>query len=227
MSAPGRYLTVGDVAWGWKSIDGLVLEEAGVVMGERRSVLVPYRNLDGSLHNSRVFLPNGRCYWRTSNLELLPFGLEQLIGASPRTTAIVLAEGESDCLAIREAFAQVVDPDWPVRRYLVLGIPGAGTWKDEWRRYFLRFSLIYVVGDGDQAGRRMMDAVQRSIPWGRPLRLPDGEDARAILHRDGPRALDRFFDEADHVAALLVGFRECETLDELLAFMDRGELRGR
>ena len=59
----------------------------------------------------------------------------------------------------------------------------------------------------------MMDAVIRSVGWFvRPVRLPDGEDARGVLQRDGVAALDSYLDAADAIVVLFATIRLAPTL---------------
>lgn len=207
----------------WKGLLWLTLEEAGAVF-DGEIVRIPYRRPDASVHAWRIMAPGGRCWWEPAGLELLPFGLETLPPAGDtRRAALLIAEGESDALALREAFAAVA-PGSTVEAFHALGLPGAGTWRPEWAAYFDGISLIYVVGDGDAAGRRMIDTVCRDLPWARPVWLPEGEDARSLLQRHGPRALDPLLERADEVAKLCLVFEVARDYDDFIALL-RGEPR--
>ena len=48
-----------------------------------------------------------------------------------------------------------------------LGIPGASTWKPEWKRHLTPFPTVYVCGDGDHAGANMVGRVLADMPWAR------------------------------------------------------------
>jgi hypothetical protein len=134
--------------------------------------------------------------------------------------ALFVAEGESDALALREAFAGVTF-DNPIRGYHVLGVPGAGLWRDEWASFAAGFPLVYPIGDGDARGRELNAAVRRSIPWARPVWLPEGEDARAMLQRSGSRALDPLLEQADRDAELVAAFLLAEDLAAFEALLGR------
>lgn len=205
----------------WKGVLWLVLDDAGVSCDGDR-VYVPYRRPDGSTHNRRVFAAGGRCWWENSGLELIPFGLETLPpAAEARDRALLVAEGESDVLALREAFAGVT-ADNPIRGYHVLGLPGAGTWRPEWRRWLEPFPLVYLLGDGDAAGRELNARVKRDVPWARPVWLPEGTDARGILQEHGPQALELFLERADSDAQLWAAFTLGVDLSAAAALL-RGE----
>jgi hypothetical protein len=183
---------------GWKGLPGYVLNEAGV-RRDRDVVRLPYRLPDGSLYANRVVADNGRRWWEPGDgRPVIPFGLDRLEDSPYRRYRVLaVCEGESDALAVWAALAHHgVD---------VLGIPGAGTWKPEWRDYIAktdeRYAAVYAVGDGDDAGRHMNDAVVRDVPDACAIWLPEGDDARALVQRDGGDALLDLFAEADRYAA--------------------------
>ena len=197
------------VAVGWKGIGAVTLLDAGVTRDRLGRVYVPYRYANGATAKSKVFASNCRTWWAPAGVDQIPLGLERLAHGEDRAArTLVVAEGESDTLAIRDTLA--VDHDGqPVD---VIGLPGAGTWRADWSAYVVGYARVYVVGDGDAPGRRMMDAVLRSVGWVRPVRLPDGEDARGLLQRDGVAALDPYLDEADETAILFAAMRLAPTL---------------
>lgn len=204
----------------WKGISFLVTQPAGLTINSAGVARLPYRLPDGSVFRERFFAPDGRAWWAAGG-GLVPFGLETLPpAAAAASCGLLIAEGESDALALREAFAGVAEPG-SVHRFAAIALPGAATWRPEWRAHLEPHRLIYLVGDGDAAGRRMAESVLRDIPWARPLRLPDGEDARAMLQRHGRRALDRYLAEADRDALIAAAFQR-PTLDAAIAFL-RGE----
>ena len=205
----------------WKGLSFLVLDEVGVTF-EGDLVRVPYRLRDGREHNAKLFGSNGRSWWETPGRELIPFGVETLPNETAYDRALLIAEGESDALALREAFAGVTTVN-PIRGYHVLGLPGAGTWRREWSVFAEPFPVVYLLGDGDERGREMNDAILRDVPWARPVSLRDGEDVRSIVQRDGSRALDAFFEAADRVVRLYATFRLAEDLATARALLSDEE----
>lgn len=192
----------------WKDLPPEILAEAGVTVDARGRARVPYRLADGTSYVHKVFPSHARAraWYEPAGLDLIPFGLETLPTDPVRASRSVLlvGEGESGTLALRWAFGGQATP--PVEAYYVLGIPGAGCWRPEWRSLLERFGLVYLLGDGDDAGRGLNWSIMRDLPLARPVRLPEGEDERSLLQRDGDRALDVLLDEADRMAALKVIF---------------------
>jgi hypothetical protein len=196
---------------------------AGVTLDVRGTARIPYRNSDGTLFRERLLPARGRPWWGPGE-GLIPLGLEMLPPPpDAEKRALLIAEGESDVLALREAFAGV-SFDNPIRGYHVLGVPGAGLWRDEWASFAAGFPLVYPIGDGDARGRELNAAIRRSIPWARPVWLPEGEDARALLQRSGSRALDPLLEQADRDAELIAAFLLADDLAAFEALLG-GEVR--
>jgi 5S rRNA maturation endonuclease (ribonuclease M5) len=174
----------------WKGLPCAVLVDAGVVR-DGGLVRIPYRLADGGLYAERVVAPSGRRWWAPGDgRPMIPFGLERLT-ASPHDRGLLVAEGESDALALRAWFG------WG---YDVLGIPGATAWRAQWRRHLLPYAAIYVFGDGDAAGREMAFAICRDFPRVRTVPVPDREDVRSLLEREGPGVIDELLGEADRLS---------------------------
>lgn len=198
----------------WKGIASDTLAEAGLVV-ERGRIRIPYRDRAGRTLFWKVFGRSGHSWYEPPGVELVPFGLETLPpeGSSfPRYCALLLCEGESDALCVRDALR--AHP-----HILALGLPGAGSWRDAWRAYVEPFPLVYVLGDGDEAGRRMNRRVREAVPWASPVWLPDGEDVRSLLQRD-PDALWPLMHAADVDARLwaaLLRSHDLDTFRRLLA----------
>jgi hypothetical protein len=205
----------------WKGISAAVLEQAGV--HERDGlIVVPYRRPDGSLFRERLFAPNGRAWWEPGD-GLSPYGLETLPPADQAVeTALLIAEGESDALALREAFADRTGPG-RIRGYRALGLPGATSWRPEWKLIVEPHALIYVLGDGDDAGQRMNISILEAVPWARAVWLPDGEDARGLLQQEGPDALDPYLRDADHMARVRLAFRKATSVEQFRQLLRREE----
>jgi hypothetical protein len=217
-----------DLPHAWKGIEGIpVLQEAGVTIDGGGYVRVPYRWPSGDLHVTRVCAPDGRCWWSPAGRSVVPLGLESLCtGPAAHTRGLFIAEGESDTFALRAAYGGTTPGD-PVTGIEVIGLPGARTWCSSWRSYVEQYPLIYVVGDGDDAGREMNAVIKRDVPWARTVWLPDGADARSILAAGGPRALDTYLRAADEYAhgwASFILARDLATYERLI--LDGPEVPG-
>jgi Toprim-like len=187
---------------GWKGISREVLDEAGVeVLDDGRGTVVPFRLPDGSVLYSKHIAITDESWYAPPPKEvgsLIPFGLDSIPWAGLRLDdLLVLAEGESDALAARQHLAELDG-----HRVFVLGCPGAKVWRPEWRRFVQRFATVYVVFDGDHAGKDGAWRVKNECRWVRIVRLPEGRDLRELLQAEGPEALLPFLDEADHELAL-------------------------
>jgi DNA primase len=140
-----------------------------------------------------------------------PFGLDLLPPAKHlRDAAIVICEGESDTLAVRDAIAA-----WRGRPTYSIGLPGAGMWRPDFADHLAACPLVYVLGDGDTAGASMIDRVLQDLQWARGVRLPRGEDARSLLQRHGDDALDEYLTSADQVTEMFAAIVASPTLADL------------
>jgi hypothetical protein len=218
----------------WKGIERVpVLDEAGITF-VRGLVRIPYFARGGREHNAKVFPLQRRrwcpsSWWERSGLPVIPFGLQLL----PRTASaalrsvLLVAEGESDALALGSSYAEIVGHPF-IDSIHVLGLPGASSWQSDWGAFLEPFPFIYVIGDGDEAGQRMIASVKADVPWARPVRLPSGADARSIIQSRGCGALDPFLGIADDDAALVAGVFGSESVAECAAAVvrTRGAFRG-
>ncbi|MDP9308187.1 MAG: hypothetical protein M3P15_07740 [Actinomycetota bacterium] len=209
----------------WRGISFLVLDDAGVTVDAEGNARIPYRLPDGREHNAKVICADGRTWYEKRDLDLIPLGLETLPDAAtdPASVAILIAEGESDALALREAFAGTAGPH-PIKTFCVLGLPGARSWQAKWREHVERFPLIYLAGDGDEAGRAMNADLKRDLPWARPVWLEWGEDVRGTLQQHGARALDHVLQDADRDAALWASFVLADNIEACEALLTGREV---
>lgn len=195
----------------WKGISADVLAAAGVAE-EGRLIRVPYRLPDGRLFKTRVFTRTGRTWFEPAGLPNILFGLEKLTRTPSDEVSVrtlLVAEGESDALALRDQFPEAD----------VVGVPGAASWRSDWSLVIERYLTVYVLGDGDEAGQKMNAAVVHDVPWARAVRLPDGEDVRRLLQAGGRPALERYIATADADARLWAAMRlapDIETCERLL-----------
>ena len=129
----------------WKGLHFLVLDEAGVSIGDDGLVRVPSRGRDGTVLREHYFRPDGRTWWSKGD-GLSLFGLECIPEPEVAAkSALVILEGESSTLAFRESFADVVRDGREPISYVALGVPGAATWRPEWSLVADPFSRVYLV----------------------------------------------------------------------------------
>jgi hypothetical protein len=202
----------------WKGLGFDILGAAGVEDLVEQGIAIPYRLPDGRLAYTKRIAVDGRSWYEPSPISvggLIPFGLESVSWARLRGDDILLVcEGESDALCARERIAE-----WDGRRVLTLGMPGATSWRSSWAKYVRPFAAVFVIPDADVAGRRMAGKVRVDCPWVRVVDLPDGDDLRSFVQREGAQALLPLLDEATHLLKVSIGFRICRTLDELEEFL--------
>lgn len=200
----------------WKSLDTLVLAAAGVEQLPNGNVRVPYRDATGCAWNHKLFAPDGRTWWEESGVGILaPFGLELVARPEDRAGRLLwIAEGESDCLALRQHYAA-----WRGRPVDVVGLPGSSSWQPEWCKHADGYRGVYCFPDGDQAGKRMADAISDTVPRIVRCYLPAGSDVRGILQGEGPDALDEQIVRAEAAAIYYAGLQICNSVDEFEAFL--------
>lgn len=209
------------LAFDWKGLPATVLLDADVrrVRDQRghELVRVPYRLPNGQEHNAKL-IGRHRSWWERVGTGLIPYGLE-LLPEPPtaRRAVLLVAEGESDALALRSEFVSLDE-----HTVYVLGLPGACTWKPEWTGFLAAFPLIYVLPDGDNTGRRMADAVMRSVPWARTCWLPGGEDCRSLIQSGRADAIVEAITVADETARLVATFLLAPTVTDFTRIWNGG-----
>jgi hypothetical protein len=85
--------------------------------------------------------------WRSGD-QLIPYGIWHRWHEVPGELAIV--EGESDALTLWELNVPAI------------GIPGAATWRPEWRKYIGKRRPVLLM-DNDDAGRQLRTKLARSL----------------------------------------------------------------
>lgn len=103
---------------------------------------------------------------------IIPYGLWRL---TPKAGYVILCEGESDAQTL-----------W-LHDFNALGIPGAATWRREWRVYLAPYRRVFIWGEGDGPSNAMIHHV--AADWGRVhiIRVPGYKDASElhIANADG------------------------------------------
>ncbi|MEV0445267.1 topoisomerase [Streptomyces spectabilis] len=102
------------------------------------------------------------------------YNTPDLLGELPY---VAVTEGELDCAAMHGAGIPSV------------GVPGAAGWRDHFVPALCGFTVVFALGDGDDAGRRFATKVCEELPNAKPIDLGDGYDAARFIHDFGPDAV--------------------------------------
>lgn len=94
-----------------------------------------------------------------------------------RSASIAITEGEIDAITAELCGMPAV------------GVPGSQMWKPHHVEPFLGYREVFVLADGDDPGREFAAKVARSLPNGKVIPSPEGEDVNSMVLRDGPAAL--------------------------------------
>ncbi|MEW1672038.1 toprim domain-containing protein [Streptomyces noursei] len=86
---------------------------------------------------------------------------------------IALNEGEFDAAAVEGAGVPAV------------GTPGVSSWRDHFDPAFVGFEVVFVLGDGDDAGRGFAAKMCERLPNAKAIDLGDGYDAARFIHEFG------------------------------------------
>ena len=97
--------------------------------------------------------------------------------SNKNNTVIAITEGELDAISLHQVGVPAV------------GIPGANAWKAHYRAVLEDFPNVYVVGDGDKAGRAFTQTILSDIPDATPITPPEGSDINSLLTDQGQDAV--------------------------------------
>lgn len=107
--------------------------------------LLPVRDLDGTLRDLRQY-SLGHKSRSTAGLTVGLFGAPRLAVPEHKEYPVYLCEGEWDAIAFEFLRMKVHEPG------VVVGVPGANIFKDEWRSWF-KGRNVFLCFDYDEAGR--------------------------------------------------------------------------
>lgn len=99
------------------------------------------------------------------------YNTEALFAAS---SVIAITEGELDAVVITEYTG-----------IPAVGIQGVSAWNDVFARTLNDFDKVLIVGDGDDAGKNMVERLVDSVPNAVGVYLPDGRDANDVYLEHG------------------------------------------
>lgn len=161
------------------------------VWGRKRSLKqIIYRRID-DLH------PLGAKVQSESGAGLQLIGAHEVEGAD----CVLIVEGWADRLIAYQLAANL-----PYKKFAcVTSTGGAGTWTKPWSELVSEAKFIYVSGDADSAGQKLVDKVLADTPWAKPL-PPLGDPGSKADLRDyyltGGRDLAGLFRRANSEAAI-------------------------
>lgn len=181
-------------------------------------IRIPYHDVDGVLQSARyrdALSGRNRFRWKSGDKPLL-YGCDRLADAR-NDGFILIVEGESDCHTLWQA-------DMPA-----LGMPGAGTWKEERDAPLLEgIDRIYIVDEGDGGASTIMKrfagsailARARVVSFGEHkdpsgLYLSDPANFKSNLH--GALALAqpyRVVEQTSNAVDSEAAFEQCRALAE-------------
>lgn len=90
---------------------------------------------------------------------------------------IILTEGELDAFT------------WQQIGIPALAAPGAKAWQPHWAHLLEDFSRVYVIREGDDAGKQFWERVSSQVTNTIMVRLPDGEDSNSLFVSGGAESL--------------------------------------
>lgn len=70
-----------------------------------------------------------------------------------------------------------------------VGVPGANNWKDHFRLLFMDYDRVFVLCDGDQAGREFGKRLGKELDNAVIVHLPDGHDVNSLYLAEGQEAV--------------------------------------
>jgi hypothetical protein len=119
-------------------------------------------------HNCSL-IPDHPKYVRAPGLGVNLYNVQAYRSA---TDFICITEGEIDALSCK------------VMGIPAIGVPGAANWKDHWDLVFQDFERVFVLQDGDSAGKKFGLKVKKAIGAIR-MDMPDGEDVNSTMVKHG------------------------------------------
>jgi hypothetical protein len=93
------------------------------------------------------------------------------------TPNIAITEGELDAITATVCGIPAV------------GVPGVQAWQPWFREPFLGYRNVYVLADGDDPGMAFATKIASSLPNGKIIPMPQGEDVNSLVVLKGKEAL--------------------------------------
>lgn len=106
------------------------------------------------------------------------------VGSHARLYNVQALLRKSDTVCICEGEIDAITMDGMVEIPAV-GVPGANNWRDHFRLLFEDYSHVFILCDGDQAGKEFGKKVAGEIDGATVIHLPDGTDVNDIYMQEG------------------------------------------
>ena len=106
-------------------------------------------------------------------------------GADPHLYNVLAFQSDEDFIAVCEG-----EIDTMTAHYMcgipTVGLPGANSWKPFYARAFMDYRKVFVLADGDQAGRDLGKKIAQQIDVATVVSMPDGMDVNDVFLAEGP-----------------------------------------
>jgi hypothetical protein len=136
-------------------------------------IAIPYLTVSGVVTmRFRRVIGEGSKYNGHSGAMAWPYNVGALLTEGP----IFVCEGELDAIIATQCGLPAI------------AFPGANSWKRVYSR-MLRFREVYVLADGDAAGRKFAESIARDVQGTKIAEMPPGEDVNSVFLRDGEMGL--------------------------------------
>lgn len=93
---------------------------------------------------------------------------------------VAVCEGELDAIVATESGLPAV------------GVPGINNWKPFYYRLFDDYEKVFLLGDGDDAGRSFVATLSQHLPNSIRRPMPSGYDVSSFVVEHGPEELLRY-----------------------------------
>lgn len=95
--------------------------------------------------------------------------------------------GSNDEIAVCEGELDTITAE--LHGVPAVGIPGRENWKPHFHRMFKGYEKVFILADGDQPGKDFAFDVMKTLPNGRVINMPEGEDVNSTVKKFGQKAL--------------------------------------
>lgn len=159
---------------------GLVTSPPVGAERHRGRLCIPYLTPEGVVNARFRCLQQHSCkdagHGKYIGLEGFETNLFNVMDLSRPSDAICVTEGELDAITLSMCGVAAV------------AVPGATNWKKHMGRCLDDFSKVFVLGDGDDAGKGLNKQLINDVR-AIPVRMPKGMDCNDIFLRDGAAGL--------------------------------------